>query len=211
MQSSLHHVSEVHNGVATLNFSRTETDPRRARKCDRLLAVWHCHATKAAAVLQLLLPPPLPSRAAPRPAPLTATSGLGLPISSTYNTPLCALCIAPDIGNSHTLVGSLLCTISYLNTFHRIMFYISKDCALVLEAADTNSPAGGVAGVGGPWLAEVVAAVLVRASAVAPTQGAAPAASWDASWDAFSALLARHLAALKVHRSAQPRPPTAPF
>lgn len=71
-------------------------------------------------------------------------------------------------------------------------------------SAALSTAAGAVAGSGGPWLAEVVAAVLVRASAVAPTQGAAPAASWPASWDAFSGLLARHLAALKVLRPPRP-------
>lgn len=64
--------------------------------------------------------------------------------------------------------------------------------------------AGAVAAGGGPWLAEVLAAVLVRAAAVAPTQGAAPAPSWPAAWDAFSPLLSGHLAALKV-----PSPETA--
>ncbi len=57
----------------------------------------------------------------------------------------------------------------------------------------------------GPWLAELLAAVLVRAAELDVRNAPEPApAAWAAAWAAFFPLLARHLATLQV-----PPPPAA--
>lgn len=55
----------------------------------------------------------------------------------------------------------------------------------------------------GLWLAELLAAVLVRAAEVGPAAAPQPAPeAWDTAWAAFFPLLARHLEMLQVHWSA---------
>lgn len=68
-----------------------------------------------------------------------------------------------------------------------------------MGCASTDTKAGEGQGA---WLAELLAALLVRAAEVDPATAPQPAPSaWTAAWTAFFPLLARHLQTLQVGAS----------
>jgi hypothetical protein len=71
-----------------------------------------------------------------------------------------------------------------------------------VSAPDTKAGEGQ-----GLWLAELLAALLVRAAEVEPAAAPQPAPeAWDTAWAAFFPLLARHLEMLQVRWSAAEEP-----
>ncbi len=71
------------------------------------------------------------------------------------------------------------------------------DCKWPACTPDTKAGEGQ-----GLWLAELLAALLVRAAEVEPAAAPAPAPeAWNTAWAAFFPLLARHLEMLQVRWS----------
>lgn len=71
---------------------------------------------------------------------------------------------------------------------------MNTDGERVASAPDTKAGEGQ-----GLWLAELLAALLVRAAEVEPAAAPQPAPeAWDTAWAAFFPLLARHLEMLQV-------------